>query len=425
MNPPWSFEGSIYFGCREPHLPLELGYAAALLERAGDEVLLLDMALEGLDIAAVQRSLRAFAPEVTVVPTAPSYLFWRCPPPELRVPQRLLAELRGLCGRIVAVGPHGSTTPGATLRKLGADAVVMGECEEVLPRLAREPWSGIEGIAWRDGARLRVQGARRMADLAALPALRWPTPLLRRHDHHHHRFDRPRRGLGAEIEASRGCPYHCSFCAKQDHRDAYRRRPLATVLEELDGLIDQGVGYVYFIDEIFLPDRGLLEALCAREVRFGVQTRIDLWKDDMIDLLGEAGCVSIEAGVESISAAGRERVDKQCRLSTEELTRRLIRARRGTPFVQASLIEAEADEAAAVEAWREGLQARGVWANRPVPMFPYPGSPDYARLWGAPDDEAWERSVAWYLQRFETFSDIQDEAPRPLHQLEPAPPEET
>ncbi len=32
VNPPWNFEGSIYFGCREPHLPLELGYSKALLE---------------------------------------------------------------------------------------------------------------------------------------------------------------------------------------------------------------------------------------------------------------------------------------------------------------------------------------------------------------------------------------------------------
>ena len=30
INPPWSFAGSIYFGCREPHLPLELGYAERL-----------------------------------------------------------------------------------------------------------------------------------------------------------------------------------------------------------------------------------------------------------------------------------------------------------------------------------------------------------------------------------------------------------
>ena len=39
-------------------------------------------------------------------------------------------------GRTVAVGPHGSVTPAATLRKLGADAVVRGECEDVIAALA-------------------------------------------------------------------------------------------------------------------------------------------------------------------------------------------------------------------------------------------------------------------------------------------------
>ena len=42
VNPPWSFKGSIYFGCPDPHLPLELGYSAALLRAAGHEVLLVD-----------------------------------------------------------------------------------------------------------------------------------------------------------------------------------------------------------------------------------------------------------------------------------------------------------------------------------------------------------------------------------------------
>jgi hypothetical protein len=40
INPHWTFEGSIYFGCREPHLPLEYGYARSLLERGGHEVLI-------------------------------------------------------------------------------------------------------------------------------------------------------------------------------------------------------------------------------------------------------------------------------------------------------------------------------------------------------------------------------------------------
>jgi hypothetical protein len=31
LNPPWNFDGSIYFGCREPHLLLEYSYAKRLL----------------------------------------------------------------------------------------------------------------------------------------------------------------------------------------------------------------------------------------------------------------------------------------------------------------------------------------------------------------------------------------------------------
>src|SRR3569623_2153666 len=49
VNPYWTYDGSIYFGCRHPHLPLELGYSKALLERAGHEVLMLDGQLQDLD----------------------------------------------------------------------------------------------------------------------------------------------------------------------------------------------------------------------------------------------------------------------------------------------------------------------------------------------------------------------------------------
>src|SRR5581483_11857042 len=137
--------------------------------------------------------------------------------------------------------------------------------------------------------------------------------------------------------------------------------------------------YVYFIDEIFLPWRELLEAFAARRFTFGVQTRIDIWDPDMIVLLGRAGCVSIEAGVESLSPEGRDWLAKRCKLTTDELTDRLVWAKRHVAFVQANLIEAGTDDLAEIERWRRHLDSHGVWANAPVPLFPYPGSPDYTR----------------------------------------------
>ena len=418
VNPDWTFQGSIYFGCREPHLPLELGYARQMLSRAGHEAILIDAHLEHMASAQIARRVQNFAPDFIVVPTAPTYLFWRCPPPELRVVQELLNTLSGAPGRRVLIGPHPSSTPGVVLRKTGADIAVLGESEQVLVQLSEQPLAALSSVAYFQDGELIVKGARQAVDLTALPALTWPQTLIERHRHHHHRFDEPQRGFGAEIEASRGCPYSCSFCAKADHRDRFRRRPLDSVLQELDGLISQGVGYVYFIDEIFLPNEELLKALRERSVRFGIQTRIDLWRPQALALLAEAGCVSIEAGIESISSQGRAQLNKHCRMSSAELQQRLIYARQGVPFVQATLMQSRMDDPARVEEWRETLRAYGIWANKPVPLFPYPGSADYIRRWGRPDEQAWERAVDHYLAEYAELSDIQEQTPLRLAELE-------
>lgn len=424
VNPRWRYDHSIYFGCREPHLPLELGYAAASLQAAGHETVLLDGDLEGLPNEVLAERVAAFAPAITVVTTAPTYLFWRCAPPELRTPAEFLTALGARGGRTVAVGPHGSATPGAALRKLGVDVVVRGECEEVVVRLADAGGraAGIAGTSLLDATgRVVSEGPEAATAFVDTPPLVWPESFVAAHDHHHHRFDGGAwTGRGAEVEASRGCPYACTFCAKLDFRDKYRRRRFEHVLAEIDGLIAQGVGYVYFVDEIFLPQRELLEALAGRGIAIGVQTRIDLWSEGMLERLGRAGCVSIEAGVESLSVEGRAALDKKCRMDNEALAERLVFARRHVPFVQANLIATPADDPAVVATWRDRLRAAGVWANDPVPLFPYPSSPAYRALFGEPDDAAWERAHAHYLEQFDSFSDIQDDRPAALDALEAA-----
>ena len=417
VNPAWDFEGSIYFGCREPHLPLEFGYAKTLLEASGHEVAIIDGQLSGWTQSEVVSRVAQFKPDYVVVTTAPSYLFWRCAPPELRIPQSLCNDLRPFARKLIVVGPHASTTPRSTLRKTGADVVILGECEDILPQFAG-PLSEVSSVAYFEGDRYVVQGPNNATDMKGLPALHWPDNYVARHNHHHHRFDAPPLGPGAEMEASRGCPYHCTFCAKDNFRNNYRKRPVSVILEEVDGLVKQGVEYIYFIDEIFLPDNQVLAGLAERRLKMGVQTRIDLWSEDAIRALARAGCVSIEAGVESITVEGRAFLDKKCKMSTDELTDRLIFAKKLVPFVQANLLAMVEDDADAVERWRQQLEANGVWANKPVPLFPYPGSPDYTRRWGQPDDFAWERAHEAYLNGFQSFSDIQEQRPQPLVELE-------
>jgi hypothetical protein len=419
INPNWRYGGSIYFGCRSPHLPLELGITHQLLQRNEHRTLLIDAHLQNLSPSDIVAELKHFRPDMTVVTTAPTYLFWRCPPPELTVPQELTHALNGHAGFLVAVGPHGSATPRAVLRKLGVDLVVMGECEEALPQLAGGE-RDVAGTCFIEGGAVRVIGGPRAAAFVDQLPLAWPAEMIRRHDHHHHRFDAEPVGPSAEVEASRGCPYHCTFCAKENFRSKYRRRPANFVLQEIDALQWQGVQYIYFIDEIFLPNEELLRGLLGRGLKFGVQTRIDLWKPEALELLGRAGCVSAECGVESLTAEGRDMLAKHCRMTTEQLADRLIEAKRHIPFVQANLIAMPQDDGELVRRWRAQMRDLGVWANDPVPLFPYPGSPDYRHLWGEPDDTAWERAHDHYLDRFRAFSDVQEQQPRRLCELEVA-----
>ena len=428
VNPHWSFAGSTYFGCPDPHFPLELLSARELLRAVGHHVLLIDAFMEDLTPAEVRTRLAPFRPDFLVIPTAPSYLFWRCPQPELRVPKQWIAALRDLAAKVVVIGPHGSATPLATLEKTGADIVLRGEPDGILPQLACTPFELVAGCTWRDAkGHIHQSPGLGVTDMRSLGPLDYRDYPVRRHQHKHHIF--PGNGadhlrLGAEVEFARGCPWACSFCNKTLFRNKYRERSVAAVLTEIDQLLARGVDYIYFIDEIFGVGKQvhtLLEEIAKRPVSIGFQSRIDLWDEAGMDLLGRAHTVSFECGVESITEAGRDEMNKNCRLSTDRISELLIYARGRIPWVQANLIKTPQDDPALVAAWQTRLKAAGVWVSEPVPMFPFPGSPNYVQTFGAPPDEAaWERAHDFYLNLFadKGFSDIQAAQPLSLAELE-------
>jgi B12-binding domain/radical SAM domain protein of rhizo-twelve system len=421
VNPNWSFTGSTYFGCAEPHYPLELLFAADQVRLAGGECLLVDAQVGNLTTTDVAPKIRDFNPDFLVIPTAPSYLFWRCPPPELRVPQEWFHALRGI-GTQVAIGPHPSVTPAATLRKTGCEVAMRGEPDQTLSQLASRRWQDIAGCCWRDDEGEHISAELGVTDMRSLGALDFDDYPVELHQHRHHVFTG--HGHGAELEFARGCPWSCTFCNKTLFRNRFRERSVDAVLQEIDRLIARGVDYVYFIDEIFGVGKNvlrLLEGIAARPVKIGFQTRIDLWNERTLDLLGRAHCISMECGIESITEAGREELNKNCRIDTERIGELLIYARKRIPWVQANLILTEHDDKKQIRHWQEDLKSRGVWVSEPVPMFPFPGSPLYLQTFGElPDDSAWERAHHFYrsLFRDKGYSDIQEQQPAAIEDLE-------
>lgn len=424
VNPNWDFDGSTYFGCRDSHFPLELMFAQERIRQAGHDSLLIDAHLEHLDLETAGRRIDAFQPDFLVVTTAPTYLFWRCPQPELRVP---IEWIRGLGEETVKViiGPHASATPAAAIRKTGCAVALRGEPDQALVELATRPWRDIAGCCFRTDDGLEISPLLATANLSALGPLDFGDYRLEARHHRHHVFT-PGAGRGAELEFTRGCPWACSFCNKTLFRDQHRERSVENVLEEMDALAARGVDYVYFIDEVFgigANARRLLEAVAERPLKIGLQTRIDLWDEEGLDLLARAHCISMECGVESIDPSIRDDLNKGCRIDTARIGELLLYARRRIPWVQANLILTEKDDREQIRSWQEHLRGRGVWVSEPVPMFPFPGSPLYARTFGeVPDDQAWERAHHYYTTTFaaQGYSDIQDQKPVPIEELENA-----
>ncbi len=427
VNPHWSWEGSTYFGSQQPVVPLELLGAREFLRRAGHEVLLVDAFLLKLTPGEVRAKLEEFREDFLVMPTANSYLFWRCPQPELRVPQawlRALTSDREHKPTTVIIGPHGSSTPIATLHKTGADVVLRGEPDQMLPLLANTPKFAIPGCVWlENGKVIQASEPLGVVDMKFVTRLDFSDYPIELHTHKHHIFT-PVDGLGAELEFARGCPYACTFCNKTQFRNKYRERDVVEVVAEIDALIARGVTYVYFIDEIFGVGKNvrlLLEEIAKRPLSIGFQSRIDLWNEESLDLLGRAHCISMECGIESITEQGRDEMNKNCKYTTERISELLIYAKTRIPWVQANLIKTEHDDPIAVKTFQDHLKASGVWVSEPVPMFPFPGSPEYVTTFGAqPDNQAWERAHEFYLGLFadKGFSDIQDQQPVPLKELE-------
>jgi len=257
--------------------------------------------------------------------------------------------------------------------------------------------------------------------MKALGALDFRNYQVEKHEHRHHVFNGS--GRGAELEFARGCPWTCSFCNKTLFRNKFRERDVEAVLAEVDRVIARGVDYIYFIDEIFGVGKNvlrLLEGIAERKVSIGMQSRIDLWNEDTLDLLGRARCISFECGIESITDKGRDELNKNCRMSTERLTELLIYARKRIPWVQANLILTDHDNRGEIRKWQQKLKAHDVWVSEPVPMFPFPGTPLYQQMFGTPDDKAWERAHHYYTSTFNPkgYSDIQEQRPANIEELE-------
>jgi radical SAM superfamily enzyme YgiQ (UPF0313 family) len=289
-----------------PVSPVGLEYVGEALTQAGVPVHVLDLSFEADWKAAVRSELRDHEPLLVGLPvrntddcsfaSRRSFLPWIA---------EVVTEVRKLTGAPIFLGGTGfSTMPETVLRATQADAGIEGDGEAAVLALAncqairREFIRLPNMVYWRNKDVMRTPRAD--VDLGYLP-----TP-------HRRIFDNRRyEQLGAMvgIETKRGCSQKCIFCADPVAKGRrVRLRPPGIVVQEAQGLVDQGVSWLHICDSEFNLPIEHAKAVCRAIIQGGIGNRIRWYcycspshfDQELASLMKSAGCAGINFGVDSL-----------------------------------------------------------------------------------------------------------------------------
>jgi radical SAM superfamily enzyme YgiQ (UPF0313 family) len=190
---------------------------------------------------------------------------------------------------VVFGGPHASLVPDEAGHH--ADAVVVGEAEDTWPRVID------------DFGKNRLQALYRSTS-PKLDTL----PFAKRH-----LLKRKNYIVPDIIQASRGCPFHCDFCALASiYGPGHRTRPIDEIIREIETF--ESDTFVFWDDNIVGSpafSKELFRRLIPYRKKWLGQGSITITRDpELLRLAAESGCIGLFVGIESVSQGSLETVNK-------------------------------------------------------------------------------------------------------------------
>lgn len=310
------------FAQMQPYPPLGTLYAASYIRELGHDVSLFDAMLADSEDEWAERLDRVRPRFAVLFEDNFNYLSKMC---LLRMRQAAfkMIEMAKARGCVVVVNGSDATDHLQAYFNHGADYVLIGEGEVTMGELVNSLEGGgtadmrqIRGLAWRgnDGSIQRSAAREFIRDLDRLPFPAWDlvdVPRYRQTWEKHHGY------YSMNLVTTRGCPYHCNWCAKPIYGQRYNVRSPENVVLELKWLNEKfSPDHIWFADDIFgLKPRwierfGELANSEGAAIPFKCLLRADLVNESTANALARAKCQVVWMGAESGSQRVLDAMEK-------------------------------------------------------------------------------------------------------------------
>jgi radical SAM superfamily enzyme YgiQ (UPF0313 family) len=283
-----------------PPLPLGLAMVAAASQRAGHDVMVLNLMFEDDVESAIRERIEAFRPRVIGISVR------NIDDQNMDYPQFLLPPVREVvatCRRLsdapsILGGAGYSIFPESALRYLGANMGIRGEGETAFPAVLDRveklaPVSGLPGLY------LPGQPAPDRSFATNLDDLPLPDPEL---------WIPPTAGeeVWVPVQTRRGCPMDCSYCSTSAIEGrAIRRHSPAAIAAWLAHLRAKGFRHFHFVDNTFNLPPSYAKELCRNIIEMDLALKLwcivyPKWIDgELARLMARAGVREVSLGFES------------------------------------------------------------------------------------------------------------------------------
>jgi radical SAM superfamily enzyme YgiQ (UPF0313 family) len=313
------------WAARQPYAPLGALYAAAAARQRGYRVALFDAMLARSE-AAWCDALDSYRPRVAVLyEDSFNYLSKMCllRMREAAVSMAAAARQRGV--PVVVSGSDATDHPtvyldaGAEVVIAGEGEITLGEVLDVLLHRSPKRLADVDGVCLRENGVLRRTPPREI--MRDLDALAWPAWDLVDLDRYRTAWQRRHGYFSMNIVTTRGCPYHCNWCAKPIYGQRYTARSPESVADEIAWLRrTYRPDHLWIADDIFGLKPGWIERFAAlvraagAVVPFKCLLRADGVTELVARALKEAGCRSAWIGAESGSQRVLDAMEKGTRV---------------------------------------------------------------------------------------------------------------